>query len=259
MTAPPSGEEPVRAVLRALDVLAEVSRQRSATVPALLRALDLPRPTLIRLLNTLMAGGFVLRDPRSRRYEVTPRVALLAAGFNLDAWLASVSGPILTALLAKVGWPSDVMIPGGAEIHVRASNRQQCGVNISAEFVGMRSPLARSASGRAYLAWCPEAERQRLLPICTTRADESSLLRELEATRARGYGLRDPGLLPRVGAIAVPVRQEQNVACCLTIVFLPGVEPADRLAARCLPALRESAGQLEQAFASLFGHRQADG
>jgi IclR family mhp operon transcriptional activator len=238
-------------------VLAEVNRQRSATLPALLRKLDLPRATLIRLLGTLEAAGYVLRTPQSRRYEVTPRVAILAAGFNFDAWLSVVSGPILADLLTKIGWPSDVMVLSGAEIHVRASNRLQCGVSISTDIIGMRSPLARSASGRAYLAWSPDRERERLLPLCVTRQGESALLRELEATRRRGYGVRDPVLAPQIGAIAIPVMQGDTVACCLDIVFLPRVERLEHVAERCLPALRAAAAQMEAAFATLHSHRQA--
>ena len=251
-------EDPVRAVLRALDVLAEVNRQRSATLPSLLRALGLPRATLIRLLGTLEAAGYLLRNPQGRRYEVTPRVAILSTGFNFDAWLSVVSAPVLTQLLATIGWPSDVMMVSGADIHVRASNRLQCGVSINTDTVGMRSPLAKSASGRAHLAWSSERERERLLPLCTTRQDVATLLRELEATRRRGYGVRDPALAPRVGAIAVPVMQGGTVACCLNIVFLPRVEPLERLSARCLPALRAAAAQMEAAFATLHAHRQAD-
>jgi IclR family mhp operon transcriptional activator len=258
MTRATEREDPVRAVLRALDLLAEVNRQRSATLPSLLRSLGLPRATLIRLLGTLEAAGYVLRNPQSRRYEVTPRVTLLSAGFNFDAWLSVVATPILAELLGRIGWPSDVMMVSGAEIHVRASNRLQCGMSISTDIVGMRSPLARSASGRAHLAWSPERERERLLPLCTTRQGEAALLRELEETRRRGYGVRDPALAPQIGAIAVPVMQGDTVACCLDIVFLPRVEPPDRLAARCLPALRAAAAQLEAAVATLDAHRQAD-
>jgi IclR family mhp operon transcriptional activator len=240
-------------VLRALDVLAEVNRQRSASVPDLLRSLPLPRPTLIRLLNTLEGAGYLVRGPPKRHYEATPKVAALAAGFNAEAWLVAVSTPILLDLLGQVGWPSDVMTLGGNEIHVRNSNRPQCGFNIDAQFIGMRSPLAQSASGRALLAWCSEGERRRLLPLCVSRQGEQALLRELETTRARGYGAREATLKPHVGAIAVPVMHGGTVACCLDLVFLPAVERQDRVAARCLPALRAAAARLEAAYDTLYG------
>jgi len=146
---------------------------------------------------------------------------------------------------------------GGTEIHVRVSNRPQCGVAIEANFQGMRSPLAQSASGRAYLAWCPEAERRRLLALCVPRVQERAVLRELEATRQRGYGLRDASLKPPVGAIAVPVMLGASVACVLDLVFLPRVEPVERIAARCLVPMREAAAALSAAFATLHGGARA--
>lgn len=251
METPPRREESVRAVRRALDLLATINASRGATVPELVRDSGIPRPTVLRLLATLAEAGYVLRSPQGRRWEVTPRVARLASGFNFDTWLAATSAPILVDLLGKVGWPSDVMMLGGTEIHVRASNRPQCGVAIEADFHGMRSPLAQSASGRAYLAWCPEVERRRLLALCVPRAQERAVLRELEATRRRGYGLRDASLKPPVGAIAVPVMLGASVACVLDLVFLPRVEPVERIAARCLAPLREAALALSGAFATL--------
>ncbi|MBR0648339.1 helix-turn-helix domain-containing protein [Roseomonas terrae] len=242
-------EDSVRAVRRALDLLAAINGSRGATVPELVRDSGIPRPTVLRLLATLAEAGYVLRT--GRRWEVTPGVARLASGFNFDTWLAATSAPILLELLGKVGWPSDVMMLGGAEIHVRASNRPQCGVAIEANFQGMRSPLADSASGRAYLAWCPEAERRRLIALCVPRAQERAVLRELDATRVRGYGLRDAALKPPVGAIAVPVMLGASVACVLDLVFLPRVEPVERIAARCLGPLREAAAGLSAAFATL--------
>lgn len=251
MTAPPRREDSVRAVRRAFDLLATINASRGATVPELVRDSGIPRPTVLRLLATLAEAGYVLRSPQGRRWEVTPRVARLSSGFNFDTWLAATSRPILADLLCKVGWPSDVMMLGGSEIHVRASNRPQCGVAIEADFQGMRSPLVQSASGRAYLAWCPEAERRRLLELCVPRAQERAALRELEATRRRGYGLRDASLKPPVGAIAVPVMLGSSVACVLDLVFLPRVEPVERIAARCLAPLREAATALSAAFATL--------
>lgn len=258
MAPPPRRDDSVRAVRRALDLLATINATRGATVPELVRDSGIPRPTVLRLLGTLAEAGYVLRSPQGRRWEVTPRVARLASGFNFDTWLATTSTPILIDLLGKVGWPSDVMMLGGTEIHVRASNRPQCGVAIEANFLGMRSPLAQSASGRAYLAWCPEAERRRLLALCVPRVQERAVLRELAATRQRGYGTRDTSLKPLIGAIAVPVMLGTSVACALDLVFLPRVEPVERIAARCLGPLREAAAALSAAFSTLHAVHPAD-
>ena len=52
---------PVQSVLRALDLLAEVNRTSLATVGDLHRRTGLPKPTIVRLLETLMAAGYVVR------------------------------------------------------------------------------------------------------------------------------------------------------------------------------------------------------
>lgn len=65
----PSQQEavrPIRALLRGLEAMAVLSASRGLTVTETARRAKLPRTTTYRILETLRAGGYVLRDEHDR-------------------------------------------------------------------------------------------------------------------------------------------------------------------------------------------------
>ncbi len=54
----------VQSVTRAFELLEELNRHRVASLHALHHATGLPKPTVVRLLKTLCAMGFVVNDRR---------------------------------------------------------------------------------------------------------------------------------------------------------------------------------------------------
>ncbi len=57
---------PIRALLRGLEALAVLSASRGLTVTETARRAKLPRTTTYRILETLRAGGYVIRDEHDR-------------------------------------------------------------------------------------------------------------------------------------------------------------------------------------------------
>jgi DNA-binding IclR family transcriptional regulator len=57
---------PIRALLRGLEAMAVLSASRGLTVTETARRAKLPRTTTYRILETLRAGGYVVRDEHDR-------------------------------------------------------------------------------------------------------------------------------------------------------------------------------------------------
>lgn len=55
-------------------VLEALSRRRSSTLGVLISETGLPRPTVVRLLHTLIAPGYATRLSRQQGYRLTDRV-----------------------------------------------------------------------------------------------------------------------------------------------------------------------------------------
>jgi IclR family mhp operon transcriptional activator len=62
---------PVQAATKALTVLAAVNRSGLATVGELHADTGIPKPTIVRMLQTLIAAGYVEQDENVRGYLVT--------------------------------------------------------------------------------------------------------------------------------------------------------------------------------------------
>jgi len=213
----------------------------------------LPRTTVIRFVETLQGEGYILKDPTSATFEPAPRAIRLSQGLNLDAWLVTVTTPKLKRLLETIGWPSDVMVLQGDRMALRNSNRAYSPVDINRHYAGMSSPLITSASGRAYLSWCPAPERAKLINMTTKYADRTSLAHELEQTRARGYGVRSASIEPRrIGAMAVPVLVPDFVLCCITCVFIPDAISLRQAVSRALTPMQALATEIADEYARTF-------
>ncbi|MEK9967700.1 MAG: hypothetical protein VW600_01100, partial [Ferrovibrio sp.] len=82
--------------------------------------------------------------------------------------------------------------------------------------------------GRAYLAFCPTAERNILLQILAASKDPENaparrppaLLRNLQSMRSQGYAERDPTVEPKSSStLAVPVMDGDRVLATLGLTY----------------------------------------
>lgn len=104
---------PIRAVERSLDLLASLNRRPISRVQDLVADTGLPAPTIIRLLETLMATGHVQHHGRRVGYTVTARVAELSAGHHGLPQFLEPARPILTELTQDLLWPAALAVPVG--------------------------------------------------------------------------------------------------------------------------------------------------
>jgi IclR family mhp operon transcriptional activator len=116
--------------------------------------------------------------------------------------------------------------------------------------------------GRAYLAFCPEQERNGILQMLR-RSDKSEdhlardpkrLDRILAETRARGYGTRDPIFtggnygIPQIddglAAIAVPLLDRTRVHGSINILWVKAAFTIEEFANRHLADLQAAAAEI---------------
>jgi IclR family mhp operon transcriptional activator len=116
--------------------------------------------------------------------------------------------------------------------------------------------------GRAYLAFCPDAEREAILArLRKSDQPEDRLAREprrleriLAETRARGYGTRDPGFVgggyggppfdDGLAAIVAPLIDGAKVHGSINILWIKAAFTIEEFAARHLGELRAAAAEI---------------
>ncbi len=250
---------PIRALIRGLDALAVLNRRNGATVSEVAADIHLPRTTTYRVLETLCEAGYVFRDAADDRYRLTIMVRGLSDGFDDEAWVSQIARPVLRELGREVVWPVAIATLAGTSMMMRETTDHRSPLAVERYAAGFRIPLLTSASGRAYLAFCPGQQRDTLVDILSRSSrDEDRLARNpgelariLNESRAQGYAtaIRARRASDEV-ALAVPVRVGDDVLACLTLRFSATALPMQGALDRFLPKLNNAAERIRTQFAS---------
>jgi IclR family mhp operon transcriptional activator len=198
--------EPVR---RSFAVLEALSRRRSSTVGVLTGETGLPRPTVVRLLHTLIALGYAARVSREQGYRLTERVLGLAGSIRFVDHLVDAAIPHMSRFTSEHGWPLYLATLSYGAISIRHSTAPESPMSFEAAGLNLRRPVLTSALGRVWLAFCPEEERRTILRDIggLTPRQETVLGAALEQIRRDGYAFTRLARPTRLHGIAVAIRQ----------------------------------------------------
>lgn len=257
----------VRSLERGLDVLLEVHARRAVSLHELHQTLGLPKATLLRMLATLGRKGLVWQRLADGAY--LPHMGRLAGGeVATTERIAEVASPHLKALSRKIAWPSVLAVPRLDHVEILETNSPLFRLdNATLGPVGVKLSYIHTATGRAYLAACPEAERDaiiaRLRPDGASDSSEAELRDLLREFSQRGYATREPlhpwpdrsrQLVLRDGrrSIGVPILASNVPVAAINITW-----PAKRIAdeeviARNLKALQACARAIGDELALSF-------
>lgn len=187
--------------LRVLELLNDHVTVRVRDLHALT---GIPKPTLVRVLKSLVRMGFVTRLPGNAGYSVSSRVIALSSGFHGVPRLVEVAGGFLDALTRHHLWPTALASLDFDAMVVRYSTLPLSPYSHKQSTIQRRLSLAERAHGRAYLAFCPQAELEAQLG--QMRPETVVQLRGcLPQFRQQGWAVRDPEVEPQTRTIAVPL------------------------------------------------------
>lgn len=247
---PPRQSEGVRAFKRGLDVLHEVNRSGGIRAGDVARALDLPRPTVYRLLETLEELGYVARSASDDRFRVTRLALSLGDGYDPGVVICQAAAPHLAELSKTLVWPVDLSTYENAAMVVQETTHSRSPLSIDRGMIGKRLPMLRTSAGRAYLAACPARERE-LIVNHLRRIDEADdrpfleaarLERMIAETAARGYAIRSEGEYnPKTASIAVPIVRNEIVFGCISIIWIRSALGIEDAVTQFVGQLRETA------------------
>ena len=145
----------IQPVIRAFQVLEALNQQSPCSLALLHETTGLPKPTLVRLLDTLIAGGYAQRLSRRTGYAVAERVLRLSGGFRYADKVVEAARPFLSALTAQHKWPVAIATVDGDAMVVRASTRAESPLATDPNYLNRRVPMLVSALGRAYFRVLP--------------------------------------------------------------------------------------------------------
>jgi IclR family mhp operon transcriptional activator len=251
----------VRGLMRGLALLRALNERNYASALQLARATGLPRPTVYRLLETLVAAGYVAHGPRPDVYRLTIAVRALSDGFDDEAWMTEIAAPILTELGQAIVWPTDIATFDRDAMVVRETTHASSPLSINREKAGFRVPVLLSSLGLVYLAHVGDSERETILrTLAASDRPDAALARNRRAVNAllaevrrRGYGFREGGISPKTGSIAVPVMWRGRPLACINIHYILSAMTMEQVAAQYLAPMRAAAAKIEKGLAQQGG------
>lgn len=256
---------PVESVCRALDVLRAVNKLGIASVHAIFEETGFPKPTIVRMLETLSAEGYVARDNMCGGYWVTSRVHELTSGYGGTPRVIEAARPLAIDLTRRIKWPIGIGVIDGDAIAIKFWTGAISPWAHTNTVLGLRPDFLSTAMGRAYIAFCSSGERER--HIRGLRSDPAQGFGEVEERRYRalldqiradGYATRDPKTKPyRTTTLAMPICQGEAVHALISASFFTTAVPKSEIANKIVAPLRACTTKIEAAIAFMNSGRLA--
>ena len=250
-------EEPtsLRSVNRALSALELVADAGELGVTELGRRLGVHKATASRLAATLAERGLLERDPQTDRYRLGFGLVRLAGAAMARLDLVSSARATLDDLAERTHETVTIGVLSHDDV---VSVDQVTGTRsiVSVSWVGKRTPLHTTSTGKVFLAFMGDDERERRLaePLeaATPRSVTSpeTVRTQLAEIRRRGYAQTLEELEVGLNAVAAPVRQGDGTV----IAALSVSGPSFRLRPVDLPRIGQQTIEAADAVSRRLGY-----
>jgi len=224
---PTSAREKGSTISRVMELIEAVSKAERPLSPADLACLlDIPKPSIHRLLNQLEADGFVQTNMRGL---IIPgeRMHGVAWGVLHSQRFSAARRAILQQLTEQIGETCGSAIPSGSEMiyYDRVQSDWPLQLNLQ---VGSHTPSWCTASGKLYLSSLPRQRRQKIishLPLRqyarNTIVDVTLLEADLARIKNRKIGTDNEEFVDGMVGCAVPILDREGRLCACLFIHAP--------------------------------------
>ncbi|MEU6251429.1 IclR family transcriptional regulator [Streptomyces sp. NPDC047043] len=242
-------ESPVQSVDRAVAVLELLARQAEAGITEIAAELGVHKSTASRLAVALEMRGLVEQMEERGKYRLGLGLVRLAGAAAVRLDLSQQSRPVCERLAAELAETINLAIlDGDAAVNVD----QVLGPSVitTHNWVGRRTPLHATSSGKVLLAHLPEVALnsrlagplERYTPRTVT--DPEVLRQQLETVRADGYAACTEELETALNAVAAPVFAYNGQVAGAISVSGPSFRLAEHLLPQAGAAVRAAAAEV---------------
>lgn len=252
----------VQSISRMFDVLEALAlAEEEMSLSRLQAKLDLPPPTLHRLLQTLVERGYVEQNSDSRRYGPGLKILEIAeaARRNTRFDLCRVVRPFLQRLTDGSGETSNLVVRHNGRIVYVEQVPSPRSVRMFTE-VGHRAPLYCTAAGKAILSCLSEdqleaygstLEFEQRTPQTLGSIDQ--LRRDVSRARQRGFAIDNEEFETGVRCVAAPIVDAGG--SCVGAISVSG--PTTRLSSKRAEELGPQVGDVSALCSTRLGHGRA--
>ncbi|MQA08203.1 MAG: helix-turn-helix domain-containing protein [Pseudonocardiaceae bacterium] len=243
----------VQSVDRAVTILELLARNGEAGITEIAGELGVHKSTASRLVSVLETRGLVEQLGDRGKYAIGFGVVRLAGAATSRMDLAQLGRPFCESLARELGETVNLAIRDD-DVAININQVRGTASVTAHNWVGQRTPLHATSSGKVLLAYADEGERHELLtsplerytPRTVTEPDR--LRKDLEFILRRGFAACFEELEVGLNAAAVPVHAEDGTV----VAALSSSGPSYRFSRKRVPevvdtmlaAVEELSGQL---------------
>lgn len=246
-----------RAVSRAFQILNSFSiKDFELSVGDLHEKLGIHKSTLVRLLQSMVAEGFIDQNPHTGDYRLGIRTFELGSLYHRTRMLniGNLARPLMEQLTAELNLSSNLAVRDGQEI-VYVETVEPAGSPMRVSYgAGDRFGVHHTALGKAMIAYLPEDQLEALLMECDlvpltprTIVSGDEMMKELGEVRDRGYAVDDEESLPGLRCVSAPVWNSEKVVAALSgsgSTLVVTKERVGEIAKEVMAAARDLSAQL---------------
>jgi DNA-binding IclR family transcriptional regulator len=246
-----------RAVSRAFRILNSFSiRDFELSVGELHDKLGIHKSTLVRLLQSMAAEGFIDQNPETGNYRLGIRTFELGSLYHRTRMLnvGILARPLMERLTAQLNLSTNLAVRDGQEI-IYVETIEPAGSPMRVSYgAGDRFGVHHTALGKAMIAFLPKEQLEALLgesdlvpltPRTIISMDE--LNKELGEIRARGYAVDDEESLPGLRCVSAPIWDSERAVAALSVsgsTLLVTRERVGEIAGKVMAATKELSAEL---------------
>lgn len=239
-------------ITRSLEIIEAVAQAERPLSPGDIAVLlDIPKPSVHRILQQLVAEGYLQTNLRGLMIPAD-RLHSAALGILYASRFKALRQTILQKLADTIGETCGIAIPNGMEMiyYDRVQTNWPLQLHLP---VGSHTPVWCTASGKLYLSSLTEERRHRIIQNLSmtqharnTITDPTELEAAISEIAANKCGIDNEEFVDGLVAVSVPIRdQKGRLAACLFTHAPVFRKSLDELLA-FEPLLREAASELKE-------------
>lgn len=203
----------IQVLARAADILRTLKEDTSGlSLGKIASRVGLPRSTVQRIVNALVAENFISAGQNASGYKIGPEILALAQAGRLD--VAETLHPIMEKLSRDTGETVDLAVFRDDHMvfvdQVAGTHRLR---TVSA--IGESFPMTVTANGKAALCWLRPSSVERIVRVergpSAAAADFDGIFAELKKVRAERYALDCNEHTDGISAVGIAFRAGETI------------------------------------------------
>jgi DNA-binding IclR family transcriptional regulator len=219
----------IASVARGFRVLEAFTPANSVpTLTALHRLTGLPIATVQRIVDTLMARGYVEKDARHKTFRLTVKTLDMLFNFQMSNRVIKTVWPRLVQLRDDCGLRCSFCMSADADIVHLLHVQSHPHADFHTAFIGERLPMLSTSGGIAILSTLDDDRLDELIANSAPKAitpftitDKSALRRIITTAREKGYAFTDQQSIMFEVNVAAPIVKADGHVLGAMVVSAP--------------------------------------